>query len=116
MDNIEWWNSEETVVPYICKTDNSPHRYFVDFTIKFKGGATLLVEVKPKSSCKPPKVSKSRPKEKLMEEVLVWAKNTSKWEAANAFAQKNGMVFQVWNEDTLKKIGIHVMNNKWKNR
>ena len=28
------WSSEETVVPYRCKTDNKIHRYFPDFYIK----------------------------------------------------------------------------------
>ena len=28
--NVRWWNSEETIVPYICATDNKTHRYFID--------------------------------------------------------------------------------------
>ena len=26
-DWVKWWNSEETVIGYICATDNKPHRY-----------------------------------------------------------------------------------------
>jgi len=51
-DNVLEWSSEETIIPYICKTDNKPHRYFVDFKIKVRtknGVKTYLVEVKPKS-------------------------------------------------------------------
>ena len=30
------WLSEETVIPYVCPTDNRVHRYFPDFYIKVK--------------------------------------------------------------------------------
>ena len=30
------WNSEETVIPYRCPTDDKIHRYFVDFYVKIK--------------------------------------------------------------------------------
>ena len=26
---VKWWNSEETVIGYICATDNKPHRYLL---------------------------------------------------------------------------------------
>ena len=38
---VKWWQSEETVIPYICATDNKPHRYFVDLTIRTDSGRTL---------------------------------------------------------------------------
>ena len=34
--DIVQWMSEELVIPYICETDNRPHRYFMDFVIKYK--------------------------------------------------------------------------------
>lgn len=56
--NIISWSSEEIVIPYVCKTDNKVHRYFVDFLIKVrtKDGKikTFLVEVKPKAQTVPP--------------------------------------------------------------
>ena len=53
--NIVKWSSEEVVVPYRCQTDNRIHRYFIDVKLIMSNGSTYLVEIKPKSQCKPPK-------------------------------------------------------------
>lgn len=98
------WNSEEVVIPYRCKTDGRVHRYFMDLKITFKSGKTLLVEIKPKAQTVMPK--KKSNKKKLMEEVMTYAKNRSKWDAAKFYAERNGWDFQVWTEDTLASIGI----------
>lgn len=114
-DNVEWWASEETVIPYICKTDNAQHRYFVDFSVKFKNQPkTILIEVKPKSQCVPPKPKKGKRRETLKEEVMTWAKNISKWEAAEQWAFNHDARFQVWNEDVLSKLGILKINESKK--
>ena len=55
------WSSEETIIPYVCPTDNRAHRYFVDFKIQIKGKdglKTWLVEIKPASQLVPPKTPK----------------------------------------------------------
>ena len=38
------WSSEETIIPYICPTDNKMHRYFIDFKIRVqqKDGSVLV--------------------------------------------------------------------------
>lgn len=102
------WNSEEMVIPYICKTDNKPHRYFVDLTIKMSNGDIILVEIKPKKETIPPK-NPGRKTKKYINEVMTYVKNQSKWEAAHAYAQKRGWKFQVWTEDTLKGLGIKLL-------
>lgn len=102
------WSSEETVVPYRCKTDNRIHRYFVDLKIKFKNGQTYLIEIKPKKQTQEPKV-KSRKTKAYITEVLTYAKNISKWKAAQEYCADRGMKFEVWTEDTIKALGIKLL-------
>ena len=106
--NVALWNSEEVVVPYRCKSDNKIHRYFVDLYVKFNDGKSYLIEIKPKKQTIPPK-KPTRKSKKYLNEVMVYIKNQSKWEAANAYAQNKGMTFQVWTEDTIKGLGIKLI-------
>lgn len=105
--NVKMWNSEEVVIPYKCKTDNKLHRYFVDLFVQMDNKKTYLIEIKPKNQTQPPK-KRSR-KTKYINEVTTYAKNISKWEAANDFAEYKGWKFQVWTEETLKNLGIKIL-------
>lgn len=102
------WSSEEVVVPYRCKTDGKVHRYFVDLFIRTKNGKVFLIEIKPKKQTLPPK-KPSRKTKRYLSEVMTYAKNQSKWEAATAYANKYGMTFEVWHEDTLRSFGIKIL-------
>lgn len=99
------WSSEEVVIPYRCKTDGKPHRYFMDVKIKFRTGAVVLVEIKPKVQTQPPRERQKKTR-KYLNEVYTYAKNVSKWEAAEQYAYERGWSFQIWTEDTLKQLGI----------
>lgn len=105
--SIEWWNSEEVVITYICATDNKQHRYFIDIAFRTTNGKTYLIEIKPSKQTKPPKVQKRT--KKSIQEQLTYAKNQSKWNAALAFAKNNNCVFQVWTEETLRSLGIKIL-------
>lgn len=107
--DVHKWNSEETVINYICKSDGKSHRYFIDFSIQFLNGKTVLVEVKPNIQTKPPKESKNR--NKYLKEAVTYAKNISKWEAAKKFADANNAEFQIWDENVLESIGIRITKN-----
>lgn len=98
------YSSEEIVIPYRSKVDGKMHRYFVDMVIKFKTGAKVLVEVKPESFLKMPKKGKNQMR--FIDEAKEYAKNVAKWQAADEWAKKHDMVFQVWTQETLRKIGI----------
>lgn len=74
----------------------------------FTDGRTFLIEVKPKKETEPPK-SKGRKTSKFIKEVMTYAKNTSKWEAANQYAADRGWKFEIWNEETLRKLGIVIL-------
>ena len=67
-----------------------------------------LIEIKPKKETQLPK-KKSRRTKRYINEMLTYAKNQDKWEAADAFAKHNGWKFQVWTEETLKNLGIKVL-------
>jgi len=102
------WSSEETVIPYKCKTDNRIHRYFVDVKIKLETGETYLVEIKPKKETIAPK-KPARQTKKYVNEVMTYVKNQSKWEAAEEYCMQRGWKFVVWTEDTLKSLGIKLL-------
>jgi hypothetical protein len=99
---VKWWQSEETVVPYICSTDRKPHRYFIDLTIRTKTGRTLVVEIKPHAQTQPPK-------RKHLNEALTYMKNTSKWDYARKYCEARGYEFQIWTEHELEAMGIRTM-------
>ncbi len=107
--NVRAWNSEEIVIPYKCKTDNRLHRYFVDLLVEMRNGEVILVEIKPKKQTQPPKGK--RKTKKHLNEVTTYIKNTSKWEAAQRFAEHKGWKFQIWTEDTLKNLGIKLLKS-----
>jgi len=107
-DDVISWSSEETIVPYRCKTDNKIHRYFIDLKIKFKGGRIVLVEIKPEIQTKPPK-KPARQTKKYLNEVMTYVKNESKWKAAKQYANNRGYHFEIWTENTLKSLGIKLL-------
>lgn len=104
-NDIEWWNSEDFVVPYFYEVDRKTHKYHVDLVIKWKNGKTTLVEIKPKKQTVAPRVKNPKSKRSL-NETFAYIKNVNKWEAANKIAKDNGWEFVLWTEDELKRWGI----------
>ena len=104
--DVQYWSSETAKVQYRCPTDNSPHVYYIDFTIKYTNGEILLVEVKPSSQTIRPKSSKGKSKATTLTENLAFIKNVAKWKSAHEYAQANGAKFVIWTEKYLKTIGV----------
>ena len=104
------WSSEELVVPYICRTDSKPHRYFVDFKITYKSGKTVLIEIKPFSQTQKPVITKGKKSKTIINEAFTYAKNESKWRAAEQYCKERGWIFQIWSEQVLKAIGMKFAN------
>ena len=104
-ENILEWGSEEIVIPYRSPIDNRIHRYFPDFYIKVKDVSgqikKYIIEVKPKRQCIAPKVQ-SRKTKKYINEVMEYAKNQAKWEAAKEYCEDRRYEFKVLTEDDLK--------------
>ena len=103
-NNIIEWGSEEVIIPYRSPLDNRLHRYFPDFYVKVKDKSGVpkkyIIEVKPKRQCIAPKVQKTKNK-KYIREVMEYAKNQAKWDAAEDWCADRRMEFKVLTEDDL---------------
>ena len=98
------WGSEEIIIPYLSPKDGRMHRYFPDFYIKVKQAdgiiKKMIIEVKPKVQCKPPKEPKRRTR-RLINAVMTYGVNDAKWRYATDWCENNGMEFKILTEDHL---------------
>lgn len=94
------WNSEEVVIPYVCRTDGKTHRYYMDFWIRQideKGEIKdKLIEIKPYAQTQPPKKGRN-----YKGRMLTYMKNISKWEAAKEWSESHGCTFHIITEKQL---------------
>jgi len=101
------WASEEIAIPYKSPVDGRWHRYFPDFTIKYKDSSgklrKMMVEVKPAKQCKQPKVNPTKKTKTWLNEVYTWGVNQAKWEAAKNFCDDRSWEFKIFTE---KELGI----------
>lgn len=104
-DNILQWGSEELIIPYISPVDGKRHRYFPDFFIKVRTKTNqvkkFLVEVKPKYQVDGPKPQQRKTK-RYITEVMTYAVNQAKWEAAREFCHDRQWEFIILTENELK--------------
>lgn len=100
------WSSEETVIPYLCPTDNKLHRYFIDFKIRVQqrdGSVKVyLIEIKPLKQTSPPQYP-GRQTKKYLAESYGFLKNQAKWKAASEYAKDRGWEFKIITE---KELGL----------
>ena len=98
------WGSEEVIIPYVSPLDGKLRRYFPDFYIKVrqkdKTIKKMIIEVKPKAQCGPPKTPK-RKTQRFINEVRTWGVNQAKWEAAIDWCNDRGIEFKILTEDHL---------------
>ena len=103
-ENILEWGSEEVIIPYLSPLDGRVHRYFPDFYIKVKqhdgGVKKMIIEIKPKIQCKPPKQPKRKTR-RYISEVKTWGVNSAKWKHANEWCIDRGLEFKILTEDEL---------------
>ncbi len=96
------WGSEEVIIPYISPLDGKLRRYFPDFYIKVRQKDNtikkMIIEVKPKIQCGPPKTPK-RKTQRFINEVRTWGVNQAKWEAAIEWCTDRNMEFKILTED-----------------
>ena len=98
--SVTEWGSEEIVIPYISPADGRRHRYFPDFYVKI-GRKKYMVEVKPLRQTKQPKKQKRQTKAYITE-VVTYAINQAKWEAAKEYCKDRGWEFMLITEKELK--------------
>ena len=107
---IAEYSSEEVVVPYFSPIDDpltrKPHRYFPDVLCKTTSGETILVEVKPKCQCNPPKMRQrnGQPTKTYIDSLKVYLINEAKFEAARNHCEKRGCKFLILTEENIIKI------------
>jgi hypothetical protein len=103
-ENILIWSSEELWIPYKSPVDNRYHKYFPDFYIKYKNTSgkivESLIEIKPAKQVKGPTPQKSKSK-KYISEVVEYAKNMAKWEAAKEYCDDRKWEFKILTEHDL---------------
>jgi len=105
--NVISWASEELAIPYVSPEDNRIHRYYPDFIVKARRNnqiVHMIWEVKPHYQTVEPKKKKRNTKHYITE-VMTYAKNTAKWEAARKFCEDRGWEFQIITEKELKLNG-----------
>ena len=106
-ENILWWASEEVIIPYRSPVDGRYHRYYPDFVINVRQRdgktKTLMIEVKPENQKNAPKV-RARKTKKYINEVVTYAVNQAKWDAATEFCNDRMWEFKVLTE---KDMGIN---------
>ena len=105
-DIIEW-ASEEFSIPYRSPIDNKLHRYFPDFWIKKRTKTGKIevdvIEVKPNSQTKPPKIRR-RITPSYINEVKTWGVNEAKWAAAREFCEDRKWNFVIMDELGLVRV------------
>ena len=104
--DVVWWNSEESAIPYRSPVDGRVHRYFPDFIVhlKQKNGSfeTVMIEVKPLAQTVEPK-KQSTVSKKYLKEVFTWGVNSAKWSAAETYCKDRGWRFQILTEKDIYK-------------
>jgi hypothetical protein len=99
--NVIEWSNEEIIIPYLSPADNRYHRYFPDFFVRIKNGKGLtegmILEVKPNSQTKPPKIQ-AKPTKRYIREVVTYGINEAKWKAATEYCKDRGWQFKVVTE------------------
>ena len=106
-EDVVKWASEPFHIPYVCQTDHRHHKYWPDLFLEFREGRKILVEIKPDKETKPPKGTRNT--KRLLRETLTYAKNTSKWKAAQSWGETRGIEFQIWSEHSLRSLGMKIL-------
>ena len=103
-ENILEWGSEEMAFPYRSPVDNRVHRYFPDFYVKVRESngkiKKMIIEIKPYKQTVEPQPKKRKTKGYIFE-VVEYAKNQAKWEAAKEWCLDHGYEFKVLTENEL---------------
>lgn len=101
-DSILQWASESVAIPYKNPLTGKMTQYIPDFLVQYRTKAntvvTELIEIKPK------KQSVIESKASQRDKAIV-AVNYAKWDAAQKWARRNGLVFRVITEDDIFRNG-----------
>jgi|TARA_R110000868_G_scaffold359023_1_gene620799 hypothetical protein len=100
--NVLQWASEAIIIPYMHPLTGKRTNYIPDFLVVYENKhgqqRAEIVEIKPK------KQSLIESKMSAQNKLVV-AVNHAKWQAANAYCKRNGLLFRVITEDDLFRNG-----------
>ena len=100
--NVLQWASEAIIIPYMHPLTGKRTNYIPDFLVVYENKhgqqRAEIVEIKPKKQS----VIESK---MSAQNKLVVAVNHAKWQAANAYCKRNGLLFRVITEDDLFRNG-----------
>lgn len=108
-NDVRWWSSETTIIPYMSTADGKKRRYFMDFTIQWNSGDLMLWEVKPAKETHPPVPPANmtgKSKTRFMHDAYTWQVNYDKWQTTAKLCEDKGWKFKIVTEHTLKKMGM----------
>lgn len=99
-ENVEKWNSEEFFLRYKNPINGNINRYFPDFWVKYKDGSEEIIEIKPDYQTKPPKThfEKTKKTKRYLKEIMTYAINQAKWEAAEIYCKTKGIGWKILTE------------------
>lgn len=104
-EDVLEWSSEEIIIPYRHPIDGQRHRYFPDFYVKMrtKSGEIeeCIIEIKPEHQTKEPTRTSTRLSRRYIKEVMTYATNEYKWEAARDWCTRKGYKFIILTEKQL---------------
>ena len=107
--NIVRWGSELVMIPYYFSIDNSYHRYYTDIYAEIidkdtKNVKKYVFEIKPKKQTTKPKKPKRKTAKSwrnYQNSLLLFEKNCAKWNAAQEFCNKKGLIFKKLTEEDI---------------
>jgi hypothetical protein len=110
--NVQYWHSENIVIPYQSPIDGRVHHYYVDNVVHIKEGDKIvkyLIEVKPYKQTLPPVPSTRKKKSTVIYEQVTYAVNQAKWKSARSWCTRkcsegNNWKFQLITERELNII------------
>ena len=97
-DHIITWSSESIQIPYRHPLTGKNTRYVPDFLIQYRNKnnqvVTELIEIKPKKQSIIERKASNRDR-------AVVAVNYAKWDAAQKWCKRNGLIFRVVTEEDI---------------
>lgn len=103
-ESVLEWSSEMHTIRYYDPIQKKRRRYFPDFWMRVnttEGIKEYLIEVKPYKETQPPKPSNRKSHRTRLTEEATYVTNMAKFEAAEKYCKKMGLIWRVMTEKEL---------------
>lgn len=105
--NVIKWGSELFPINYHKPGENRNARYFVDIYAEMKIGEEIkkyIIEIKPYKQTLAPVANNKKKQSTILYENIQFAINSAKWEAAEKWAEKRGIIFLKITEKNIEQL------------